>query len=119
VDKTVKYLISEYKVNPKDLVAGIGPSIGPCHYQVGSEVVHAIRTEFPDFYQELLIKRDGSTHLDLWKTNELQLRQNQVGSIEVAEICTACHVDTWYSHRAEKGKTGRFSAAIYLQESDR
>lgn len=119
VDRTVKFLISEYQVDPKDLVAGIGPAIGPCHYQVGNEVVHAVQAGFPEAHQELLINKGGSVYLDLWKTNELQLKQNHVGSIEVAGICTACHVDTWYSHRAENGKTGRFSAAIYLQDGTR
>jgi copper oxidase (laccase) domain-containing protein len=38
-----------------------------------------------------------------------------VGQIEVSGICTACHTDDWYSHRAEKGRTGRFGALISLQ----
>jgi copper oxidase (laccase) domain-containing protein len=37
-----------------------------------------------------------------------------VGQVEVAQLCTACHTNDWFSHRAEKGKTGRFGALIAL-----
>jgi hypothetical protein len=52
--------------------------------------------------------------LDLWAANRLQLERAGVKQIEVAGLCTACHLDDWYSHRAEKGKTGRFGALIAL-----
>jgi copper oxidase (laccase) domain-containing protein len=42
------------------------------------------------------------------------LREAGVRNIEVAGICTACHTEDWYSHRAEHGKTGRFGAMIWL-----
>jgi copper oxidase (laccase) domain-containing protein len=38
-----------------------------------------------------------------------------VEQIEIASLCTACHLEDWFSHRAEKGKTGRFGALIALQ----
>jgi copper oxidase (laccase) domain-containing protein len=41
---------------------------------------------------------------------------SRVKEIESADICTACHTDDWFSHRAEKGKTGRFGAMIALQD---
>jgi copper oxidase (laccase) domain-containing protein len=34
--------------------------------------------------------------------------------VERAGLCTACNLDDWYSHRAEKGRTGRFGALIAL-----
>jgi hypothetical protein len=43
------------------------------------------------------------------------LQKSGVEKIEVAGLCTACHLDDWFSHRAEKGKTGRFGALIALQ----
>jgi copper oxidase (laccase) domain-containing protein len=43
------------------------------------------------------------------------LERAGVGSIELVGICTACHTEDWFSHRAEKGRTGRFGALISLQ----
>jgi polyphenol oxidase len=113
--KTVDYLVAKFAVDPANLVAGIGPSIGPCHYQVGEEVVRAVKEQFPQDHDELIITNEGKWFFDLWRCNELQLSNNGVGSIEVARLCTACDTGTWFSHRAEKGKTGRLGAAIYLK----
>jgi copper oxidase (laccase) domain-containing protein len=44
----------------------------------------------------------------------LALEQAGVKRIEVAGQCTACHPEDWYSHRAQKGRTGRFGALIAL-----
>jgi hypothetical protein len=57
---------------------------------------------------------DGSYHLDLWTANRDLLEREGVSQIEVAEICTACHLEDWFSHRAESGRTGRFGAMIAL-----
>jgi len=116
VEKTVLFLRDRFDVNPAAIVAGIGPSIGPCHYQVGEEVVAAMKREFPTDHEELIHEDEDGWFLNLWKTNELQLHRNGVSSVEVAGLCTACDTDTWFSHRAEHGRTGRFAAALYLKE---
>lgn len=115
VEKTVSCLVEKFAVDPSSIVAGIGPSIGPCHYQVGEEVAANVKREFPEDYQFLIHEKQNGLYLDLWKTNELQLRNKGVKSVEVAEICTACDTDTWFSHRAEYGQTGRFAAALFLK----
>jgi copper oxidase (laccase) domain-containing protein len=51
---------------------------------------------------------------DLWEANRLLLEQAGVVQIETAGVCTACHIRDWYSHRAEKGRTGRFGAIMAL-----
>jgi len=53
-------------------------------------------------------------YLDLWTANRILLEAAGVTRVETAAICTACHVDDWYSHRLEKGRTGRFGALIAL-----
>ncbi len=58
----------------------------------------------------------GKTHFDLWQANRLHLEAAGVEQIEVAGVCTGCHLEDWYSHRLERGKTGRFGAIIALQE---
>jgi hypothetical protein len=115
VEKTVIHLIEKFEVDPGSIVAGIGPSIGPCHYQVGEEVVASVKREFPKDHQSLIHEEQNAYYFDLWKTNELQLRNKGVRSVEVAEICTACDTESWFSHRAEHGRTGRFAAALFLK----
>jgi YfiH family protein len=103
-----------YGSDPADIRAGIGPSIGPDHYEVGPDVVARVEQAFGSDAPELIETRDGKTYFDLWKANELQLSQAGVEQVEVSGLCTACHTDDWFSHRAEKGKTGRFGALIAL-----
>lgn len=106
-----------YGTNPEVVQAAIGPSIGPDRYQVGEEVVDAVRERFAT--TDGLIKRDeadGTAYLNLWEANRRLLEMAGVKHIEVAEICTATHTDEFYSHRAENGKTGRFATVIGLME---
>ena len=104
----------QYGCEPSDIVAGIGPSIGPDHYEVGADVILQVMQKFGDDSVQLLQSQDGKIHFDLWKTNRLQLERAGVGNIQVAGICTACNTQDWFSHRAEKGRTGRFGALISL-----
>ena len=54
----------------------------------------------------------GKIHFNLWEANRHAAERAGVGQIEVSGICTACHTEDWFSHRAEKGRTGRFGALI-------
>jgi len=114
--KTVQEMTRAFGCKPGDVMAGIGPSIGPEEYEVGENVIEAIREAFPQDVDELLIKKqNGSVHLDLWTANRLALVEAGVRQIEIAGISTAAHTNDWYSHRAENGKTGRMGALIALQ----
>jgi copper oxidase (laccase) domain-containing protein len=103
-----------FGTNPDELLAGLGPSIGPDHYAVGNDVVDAVRNALGPLADELLTIREGQTYLDLWLASRRLLEGEGVGSIEVAGLCTACHLEDWYSHRGEGGKTGRFGALMAL-----
>jgi len=113
----VKKMNNLFHSNPTDILAAIGPSIGAHHYQVGSNVIEQVQTAFGDQAEGLLIEESGAIHLDLWAANHLVLEQAGVCQIEVAELCTACHNDDWFSHRYEKGQTGRFGVLIALKDS--
>ena len=104
----------QYGCSPSDIVAGIGPSIGPDHYEVGADVILQVMQKFGNESEQVLQSWDGRIHFDLWKTNQLQLERAGVENIQVAGICTACNTQDWFSHRAEKGRTGRFGALIAL-----
>ncbi len=114
VAAAVQGMLERYGSKPADILAAIGPSIGPDHYEVGPDVIAQVEQSFGADAAHLVELRNGSTYLDLWKANRLQLERSGVEHIEVAGLCTACHLDDWYSHRAEKGKTGRFGALIAL-----
>ena len=112
----VDALASEFGSRPAEMVAAIGPSIGPCCYEVGEDVIAAVHATF-DQPAELLPIRNGSRpHFDLWAANLRWLAEAGIRRIEVAEICTACRTDEFYSHRAERGKTGHFGALMMLRD---
>ncbi len=103
-----------YGSMPADILAGIGPSIGPDHYEVGPDVITQVRQVFGQNAAGLLADHAGATHFDLWAANRLILQEAGVRQIQLAGVCTACHLEDWYSHRAERGQTGRFGAIIAL-----
>jgi hypothetical protein len=111
----VQAMAERYGSRPADLIAGIGPAIGPCHYAVGAEVVAQTRQAFPGAVDALLPRVNGGHHLDLWAANAHALRQAGVEQIETSALCTVCHCDDFFSHRAEGARTGRFAALIGLR----
>ena len=104
----VAALSDAFGSDPADLVAGIGPAIGPCCYTVGPEVVEAFADR-----PELI----AAGKLDLWEANRQALREAGVRAehIEVAGICTQCESDRFFSHRANGGQpAGRFAGLIRI-----
>jgi YfiH family protein len=112
---TVQAMKKNYGSKPADLIACIGPSIGPDHYEIGADVILQVMQKFEDESELVLKSHQGKIHFNLWETNRLLLQRAGVENIEISEICTACHTQDWFSHRAEKGRTGRFGALISLR----
>lgn len=109
----VRAMVGAYGCKPVNILAGIGPSIGPHEYAVGPEVVAAVEQTFPG-PGSILTQRDGQTYLDLWAANARALREAGLREIEIAGICTATHCDVFFSHRGDGGQSGRFGAVIAL-----
>lgn len=113
--QTAQVMQERYGSRPGDILAVVGPSIGPCHYQVDTPVIQKIREAYPADWQHLLsgFTGDGHADLNLWEANARSLtgagiaRQN----ITVMSVCTYCHQDLLFSHRA--GMAGR-QAAIFM-----
>ena len=82
------------------LAAAIGPGIGPCCYEVGPEVAGPYEARFGG---EVLA--DGK--LDLWRAAELALNEAGVTEVERTDLCTFCHPELFFSHRRDRGVTGR------------
>lgn len=117
--KTVEAMQDEYGSEAGDIFAVVGPAICVDHYEVGEDVFDeakvALLNEQIDT-DAVLLAKDGRFYLDLKLANALILEACGVGHVEVSEECTACNTKDWFSHRAEKGKTGRFGALLALNE---
>jgi YfiH family protein len=119
VQRAVGVFREHFNSFPEDLVAGIGPSIGPCCFQVGPEVVLQIE-DMLDKQANLVRNRsaDGTGYFDLWKANYRQLVKSGLKeqNVELAGVCTYCDsTRLYFSHRHEKGKAGRFGAGIVIR----
>ena len=113
----VESMARELGSRPADLVAAIGPSIGPCCYEVGEEVREAFgRAGFPSdaLLRWFVAGRRGRPHLDLWQAARDQLVQAGLaqGHIHICGLCTATHRDVFYSYRAEGPGPGRMVGVI-------
>lgn len=115
--KTVRAMADAFGTRPEDCLAAIGPAIGPCCYEVGDEVATSFRAAFPDKADAWLFEKNGRCRLDLWRANRDQLEGAGLrpDHIENADICTACHADTYYSYRAVGGRTGRIGAVMAIR----
>lgn len=105
---------ARYGCAPSDVIAGVGPSISVDHYQVGQDVISQFAEKYPEDMPHIVQERQDAVYLDLWTSNARQLQRAGVEHIQISGLCTACHLDDWFSHRAEKGRTGRFGAIMKL-----
>lgn len=116
VHRTVRTLEGHFGSRPADIIAGIGPSIGPCCFHVGPEVIALAEGAFgsKNNYVSRLSSQGGC--FDLWKANHDQLLQAGCtpDHIETARICTAHDHNGLFSYRKEGTRAGRFGAGICL-----
>jgi YfiH family protein len=137
VEKGAGIMRHEFGSRPQDIRAAIGPGIQKCCYTVGEELRDEFRSQFPygdDLFHEvhesdplrekypllfLSARPPGhgpsgaKLHLDLCEANRRQLLSAGVPAnrIEVLARCTGCEISTFFSHRVEKGRTGRMMLA--------
>ncbi len=109
---TVRAMRAAYGCEPADVVAGIGPCIGPEKFEVGPDVAAAIQSAVPE--RVVIETPDAKPRVDLWRAAQSQLRACGLSEIHTAAICTASNTHEWFSHRAERGRTGRFGVGIAL-----
>jgi YfiH family protein len=138
VENGVGRMRLEFGSRPEDLIASIGPGIGQCCYAVGEEVQQQFQSQFdyaPELFREvydsdpirqkypmlfLTARAPGhsdigpSMHLDLAEANRRQLLAAGLrkGAIFLTGQCTGCRTDRFFSHRTERGFTGRMMSVI-------
>ena len=115
IEQGVARMQQEYGSKAVDMVAAIGPSIGPCCYTVGEEVWSEFGRQFT-YAKELFTgeKDTRETRLNLWEANRRQLLDAGLAEVSVETIgeCSACARSQsgalrYFSHRAEHGNAGR------------
>jgi hypothetical protein len=136
--KTVGALQMHFATNPRDLLAAIGPSIGPCCYEVGTEVATQFLSQFPDapsYFDEFRTGDEPNpiqwlnmmppghqpppkgVLLDLRKANRSQLLAAGLRpqNIHTIDLCTACRPDLLFSYRKEGPASGRLMSVTALR----
>ena len=144
VESGVARMQREFGSRPEDLIAAIGPGIGPCCYAVGEEVLSSFESQFAyahDLIREVydsdpvrtrypmlfLTQRapghspiGPSLHLDLVEANRRQLLAAGLKprSIQSVGGCTNCQPELFFSHRASKGHAGRMLSVIGIRPAN-
>ncbi len=108
----------EFGTRPEDLLAVIGPSICQDCYEVGGDVAESFRTGFAEEqWPELLREKSADKYmLNLWRANEILLQEAGIpaSQIETSGLCTCCHPELLFSHRASHGRRGNLAGALTL-----
>jgi YfiH family protein len=112
----VEEMFKCYGSEPGDILAALGPSICQDCYEVGVEVEESFYSNFGKTAEKFFTKKNGHLFLDLWDANQQTLMMAGVKHIEISNQCTACHIEDWYSHRAENGRTGRFGVLMKIED---
>lgn len=114
--KMVQCMVQHYGCQAEQICAAIGPSISRAAYEVDQPVLEQFRQAFS--FADQLITPVDATHgkVDLWEANRLQLIEAGMVSnrIDVSGLCTFQHNRTFFSHRADRGKTGRNGALLMM-----
>ena len=132
--KVVRTMNDKFKSNPEELIAAVGPGIGKCCYEVDGKVLKPFRENFPEAERfiipvgptslsaadlELLSRSENSTKtlLDLPGVARFELISGGIpeSNIHPADLCTSCRCDLFFSHRRDRGGTGRHIAVVGFQ----
>lgn len=114
---TVDRMVKEFGCKSEDIIAGIGPCIGKCCYEVDTDVVEKFKElDFLNVSAIIFPVGNGKYMLDLVETNRQILCFSGIKpeNIDVGDICTCCNSQDLHSHRATKGKRGNLALIIEL-----
>jgi YfiH family protein len=114
---TLQSMAAAYGTDPGHCLAVIGPSIGPCCYEIDQPVISAFTGVGFDRDAITRPAGDGRWRLDLWEANKITLAGAGIktGNIMTAGLCTACSPGLFFSYRGQSGKCGRMASLIMLK----
>jgi YfiH family protein len=112
--KAVSYLADIYRVGPETLEAALGPSIGPCCYEVGEDVIEPLVARWGSLAEEMIMAGPGNPHVDLRRLNRAILADAGIASERIFELgpCTKCAQDEYFSYRRTGQETGRQMSVV-------
>ncbi|MEG1293172.1 MAG: peptidoglycan editing factor PgeF [Clostridium sp.] len=117
---TIEAMVREFGSCPEDIIACVGPSICQDCYEVGEEVAVEFKNTFDSLYYDdiLLDKKNGKYHLNLWKANEIILREAGIRkeNLSITNICTYCNSELLFSHRKSAERRGNLCAFLCLKK---
>lgn len=115
---TIQAMVKRFQCKPEDMIVCIGPSICKECYDVGEDVKREFENKFDSnqIKQIFLEKEEKKYQLDLWKANEILLKEAGIKkeNLFIADICTCCNSKLLFSHRATKGKRGNLAAFLAM-----
>lgn len=111
--KAAEKFKTDYHSDTRDIIAAIGPSIGPCCFETGRDVAELFEKEFGS---EVVKYFGEKPHVNLQRAVEKQLREAGITQIDNSGICTYCESDLLFSHRKTRGKRGNLAAIVQLNE---
>ena len=115
--KSIENMEKLYGTNPEDLVCVLGPSIGPCCYEVSKDLIEKFNTIITNRDEKFYIIKENKYYLDLWKVNELILTSCGVKKENIVNlnICTSCNSDKFHSYRKHNQTTKRLGMILEVK----
>ena len=115
--KTIQSMGQTYGSRPQDIYCAIGPSIGPCCFEVDAPVRDAFAQSYGGASPHIHEDGNGKFHIDLQACNREDMLQNGIpaSQIAMANLCTSCDPETFYSHRRDRGHTGTLAGLIGIR----
>ncbi len=116
VGKTLQTMRRKFGSSPDSLRLGIGPSVGPCCYEVDGPVLDRLRANFRDWQSVARANGRGTAMLDLRTLVRRQAELQGVRSerIRTVPVCTMCHPELFYSYRRDGTVNGSMLSGIML-----
>lgn len=118
VPKTIQTFVEHFGSNVAHMHLAIGPSIGPCCYEIDAQVIEPLHTHYPDWLGVLQETTVGKGLLDLKKLIWHQILASGIPEHQVERIeeCTRCRDDLFFSYRREGKVNGTMMSGIMLPE---
>ncbi|MGL5650368.1 MAG: peptidoglycan editing factor PgeF [Paraclostridium sp.] len=115
--KSIENMEKLYGTNPEDLICVLGPSIGPCCYEVSKDLIEKFNTIITNRDEKFYIIKESKYYLDLWKVNELILTSYGVKKENIVNlnICTSCNSDKFHSYRKHNQTTKRLGMILEVK----
>ena len=115
--KTLLQMSNNYNTDASDVICIIGPSIGPCCYEVSEELIEKFNTILTNSDEKFYIIKDDKYYLDLWRINEYVLKSSGVSEENIINLnlCTSCNSEKFHSYRKHEQTPKRIGLIIEIK----